>query len=163
MIKRKCAMCSKQFLTFPCRNKKLCNDCRRNIGKGSFKCQYCGRVMRVYLSRAIVRKFCSHRCWILFSRGKPHSKEWNKKVGQPGERNPMWKGDGAGYKAFHYRVKKALGQPKKCEICGTIKSPRYEWANLTGKYNDIKDYKRMCRSCHAKFDGIGHWLNKKIP
>ena len=28
----------------------------------------------------------------------------------------------------------------------------YDWANLTGHYDDPNDYKRMCRSCHWKYD-----------
>ena len=29
---------------------------------------------------------------------------------------------------------------------------RMEWANLTGEYQDVTDYARMCVSCHRKFD-----------
>jgi len=29
---------------------------------------------------------------------------------------------------------------------------RYEWCNLTGKYEDIMDYARMCIPCHRKYD-----------
>src|SRR3990167_8294397 len=66
-----------------------------------------------------------------------------------------FKGDDVGYHAFHYRVYKANGQPKRCDAdnCTGI-SKNFEWANLTGKYNDIHDYKRMCHSCHAKYDKL---------
>lgn len=45
------------------------------------------------------------------------------------------------------------GTPQQCEICGT-QDPRraYDWANLSGNHHDPKDYKRMCRSCHWKYD-----------
>jgi DNA-binding XRE family transcriptional regulator len=57
------------------------------------------------------------------------------------------------YYAAHERVAKRRGLPKKCEICGTTdRSKVYQWANLTGHYDDPEDYKRMCQSCHASFD-----------
>ena len=50
-------------------------------------------------------------------------------------------------------MKALKGKPKKCEVCGTTdKKKNYDWANLTGKFNDPEDYKRMCRSCHRKYD-----------
>jgi DNA-binding XRE family transcriptional regulator len=59
----------------------------------------------------------------------------------------------ASYYAAHERVVKRRGRPKKCEICGTVdQSKIYQWANLTGHYDDPEDYKRMCQSCHASFD-----------
>lgn len=46
-----------------------------------------------------------------------------------------------------------MGRPKRCEECGTTDSLKtYDWANLNGKYEDLNDYKRMCRSCHWKYD-----------
>lgn len=70
-----------------------------------------------------------------------------------GAANPQWKGDDASYSAFHYRIQKLKGKPKRCEQCRTT-DPKlsYDWANLTGRYEDPNDYKRMCRSCHIKFD-----------
>ena len=70
-----------------------------------------------------------------------------------GERSCHWKGDSAGYTALHYRLRNIRGSPQKCEICGRTEDGLYhEWANLTGNYADIYDYKRMCRSCHRRFD-----------
>lgn len=58
-------------------------------------------------------------------------------------------------KAIQHRVSNKRGTPRKCEECGTTdKNRRYQWANMTGKYSDIYDYKRMCQSCHSKFDKI---------
>lgn len=68
------------------------------------------------------------------------------------ENNSSWKGDNATYAAFHYRVEKERGKPHFCNACGSMDKKRYEWANLTGKYNDIYDYARMCISCHRKYD-----------
>ncbi len=72
---------------------------------------------------------------------------------QTGERNSSWKGSRASYTAFHNRMASLKGKPKKCEVCGTTdESKSYDWANLTGRYDDPNDYKRMCRSCHWKHD-----------
>lgn len=75
-----------------------------------------------------------------------------KTLNQRGELNGNWKGDKATYHAFHRRLDSKLGKPRYCETCKTTKAITYDWANLTGKYDDIKDFKRMCRSCHSKFD-----------
>lgn len=78
-----------------------------------------------------------------------------KKRNQIGKRNHMWKGENATYNAFHKRLATIYGKPKKCEVCGTTdKTKTYNWANLTGEYDNPKDYKRMCRSCHSKHDKI---------
>ena len=70
-----------------------------------------------------------------------------------GKNNPSWKGDKAKYDALHIRVGVARGRPRLCEVCGTTnKQKKYDWANLTGKYLDVMDYKRMCVSCHRKYD-----------
>lgn len=73
---------------------------------------------------------------------------------QWGANNGSWKGSAAGYKALHLRVSARRGQPRCCEVCGTKKAKRYEWANLSGRYDDPGDYKRMCKSCHAIHDRI---------
>lgn len=80
---------------------------------------------------------------------------------QAGDKNNNWKGDEAGYDAMHLRKTKLHGQPKKCEQCGTSdERKRYQWASLTGKYQDPNDYKRMCQSCHAKYDNIINNITK---
>jgi hypothetical protein len=64
---------------------------------------------------------------------------------------------------LHRRVAKARGRPAKCERCGaTDSSLRYEWANLTGNYEDISDYERMCRTCHKRYDA-GRPPGRKDP
>jgi hypothetical protein len=68
------------------------------------------------------------------------------------ENNDSWRGDDAGYSAFHKRVEAVHGKPCLCAMCGTTDADWYDWANLTGKYHDINDYKRMCRKCHRQYD-----------
>jgi len=74
------------------------------------------------------------------------------KRNQTGERNSSWKGSDATYAAFQKRVETARGKPNICAACGDMDKPIYEWCNLTGKYDDVSDYMRMCRSCHRKYD-----------
>lgn len=72
---------------------------------------------------------------------------------QRGANNKSWKGSQAGYQAMHLRVESAKGKPSHCEVCkGEDPTKTYDWANLTGRYEDIADYKRMCRSCHRQYD-----------
>ena len=75
-----------------------------------------------------------------------------KKRNQWAEKNTSWKGKKASYSAFHFRVERVRGKPKICEICNTTIAKKYEWASISKKYYDVYDYKRMCSSCHAKFD-----------
>jgi hypothetical protein len=71
---------------------------------------------------------------------------------QSGARNANWKGDGASYQALHRRLYALFGKPTRCKLCGTEDAPVFDYANLTGRYEDVSDYAPMCRSCHAKYD-----------
>jgi hypothetical protein len=75
------------------------------------------------------------------------------KRNQIGEANHSWKGDDAGKQAFHRRLYARFGKPCACQLCGT-KDPAkpYDYANLTGHYEDLEDYMPMCRSCHWRYD-----------
>src|SRR3990167_4614842 len=69
------------------------------------------------------------------------------------ENSKCWKGDRIGYDGLHSWIHREFSKPKKCENCGTTKSYRFEWANISGKYKrDIKDFKRLCVKCHRNFD-----------
>jgi hypothetical protein len=72
---------------------------------------------------------------------------------QAGESNSNWKGDTAGRQAFHRRLYSLFGKPIRCTVCKTTESKHYDYANLSGRYEDINDYTAMCRSCHWKYDG----------
>jgi len=80
------------------------------------------------------------------------------KIGHPANKmydanNGRWKGDDVGYNSLHEWVIKRLGRPSLCNFCGTLESGRFEWANLSGKYQrDLKDWARLCNSCHQKYD-----------
>ena len=75
------------------------------------------------------------------------------KMTKRGYRNGNWKGGEASYSAMHKRIYKILGKADRCEECkrsddGTV----YNWANLTGKLDDPKDYASLCRKCHMALD-----------
>jgi hypothetical protein len=72
---------------------------------------------------------------------------------QRGEKNPRWKGNDGNYKLYHKRVISARGKATSCDDCGALDAKVYDWANLTGRYEDIDDYKPLCRSCHQRHDG----------
>ena len=84
-----------------------------------------------------------------------------KKRNQWGENNQSWKGDNASKYAFHRRLYSRFGKPTKCSQCGTEESEHYDYANLTGHYEDINDYAPMCRSCHWKYDDKINNITKK--
>jgi hypothetical protein len=66
-----------------------------------------------------------------------------------GENHYKWN-ENVGYYGIHVWVKKVLGTPDKCDICEEIKSKRFMWHNLSGKYlRDVSDWQRVCAICHA--------------
>lgn len=71
---------------------------------------------------------------------------------QWGDKNHQWAGDEAGKQAMHRRLYSRFGKPCKCSQCGTEEAQHYDYANLTGRYEDLEDYAPMCRSCHWKYD-----------
>jgi hypothetical protein len=61
--------------------------------------------------------------------------------------------DKVGYIASHNRVKRLFGRATCCTECGSAdESKKYDWANLTGNYEDPSDYRQMCKSCHRRYD-----------
>ena len=139
-------------------------------GKDAIKCKTCGAIFYDYKSNH--RKYCSMSCRnVMWSKiikndhpkhwlGKHRSEETKQKIrmnsdqlGKKGEKHPAWRGNNTKYVGLHSRVYRARGTKKICEICKTSdKNKTYEWANLTGNYKDIYDYKRMCKKCHKKYD-----------
>lgn len=101
--------------------------------------------------------------------GKTHTAESNEKnrqwhLGRKPNSNQLrslslgrlarFKGNSAGYDAFHKRVSAIKGRPAHCEFCKKTGggSRGYHWANLTRRYFDVEDYKRLCSRCHWHFD-----------
>jgi hypothetical protein len=67
-----------------------------------------------------------------------------------GSNNYGWRGADASYSEKHYRLRRRRGRATAC-LWGCSAS-KYEWANLTGNYDDENDYAMMCTRCHRRFD-----------
>ena len=104
-----------------------------NKGKGrkTIPCGHCGTMISVLESQGT--KYCSKACSNLGIR-VPDDEVTN-------------------YMTIHSRVRERFGTPSECEHCGTTDSPKFEWANLTGKYLlDREDWMRLCCKCHRRYD-----------
>lgn len=125
--------------------------------------------------------FCSRKCYWENKKNKEikwlkNNKEVAKKISksltgkkQPNNSNELhheWKGEKAGYFAFHAWIKRKYGKAKKCEnpnckyprknaLGKIIKKPkRFEWALIHGKKHDhkVENYWQLCKSCHVRYD-----------
>jgi len=57
------------------------------------------------------------------------------------------------YRVVHYWIEKQLGTPTMCSECKSTTKKRYDWANISGEYKkDLRDWIRLCRSCHCRMD-----------
>ena len=104
-------------------------------------CLQCGESF--YLKKA--QKYCGKICMGKARRGSNNPAYYPAK----------FQGTRTEYKRYHKRVRdqrgSATGLP--CTNCGSTKF--CTWANQTGKYDDIMDYKIMCSKCHSDFDRVG--------
>ena len=79
------------------------------------------------------------------------SGKWMK--GRKEELSHSWKGDLVGYGGLHNWVKKELGRPIRCDICGSLNKKRYEWASKNHSYKrDLTEWLRLCTKCHRHYD-----------
>jgi len=134
------------------------------------KCKKCGKAR--YVTPSLVKQgrgiYCSASCRskdAVYAMLKVRGKRWNEKHNKQFKKlrkyqlsdethHPRWKGDLVGYYGVHDWITKHYGQPKRCMVCGmSDEKKKYHWANLSYKYKrDIGDWKRMCVSCHSKYD-----------
>ena len=128
------------------------------------KCLVCGNEYFIKKSHAHLRKHCSRVCGGIAKRGIPGPWTGKKRNHMVGEKNWLWKGDGAGYVAIHNWERRQLGSPQKCEWCGIDEKKRYEWANKDHTYKrDVKDWIRLCHMCHRLYDYIHKPINLLHP
>lgn len=162
--------CKNIFFDSPSEKRKFCSkECASNSyfkKRIKKKCKLCKNTFYVVPSLKRL-KCCSIKCsqiiWAQtipkLNKGKKLSKKHRMAMSKArkgkylGELSPNWKGDNLTISGFHYRVYRARGKANHCEICNkNDKNKKYDWANLTGNYKDIFDYKKMCISCHRKYD-----------
>lgn len=83
----------------------------------------------------------------------PESVKLKISIATLGEKNHSWKGDKVGYVPLHLWVSRTLGKPKLCAHCLTTSAKKFEWANVSGKYQrNLSDWIRLCTSCHRRYD-----------
>lgn len=117
------------------------------------KCQQCGKLFRTFPSfiKSGHGKFCSRICYGKYKRLN------REKINYAfGSRRSDWKGDKVSYKCLHKWINRWYGKADRCDgdNCSG-ESNHFHWANKSGKYlRDIKDWIKLCSSCHAKFDKI---------
>lgn len=128
------------------------------------------------------RKFCSRKCYVVdwtirsveFRGNRKGIPSWNKGMKFPYEprfwqrgvrRSPssefkITTGSGANI-VLHRWVAKQLGKPNECELCAK-KDIKMEWANISSEYKrDVRDWARLCISCHRRFDSGKRWRQHK--
>jgi hypothetical protein len=126
-------------------------------------CLRCGKVTRETEKRVALGrgKFCSRTCAaeynarkhiIGFKLGNSIGLD-NLVPAKKGVHSANYKGENVKYSGLHIWIRRQLGEPKKCEVCGSETAKKYEWANIDHKYRrNLIDWKRMCTSCHKKYD-----------
>lgn len=95
-----------------------------------------------------------------WNKGKAWSEEMKQRLSDShkgkifNDKHHTWKGDRVGYRALHEWVERRLGKPSKCADCGTTTAKHYDWASISRSCKrDLSDWKRLCRSCHFRYDG----------
>lgn len=132
----KCKLCEKEFYTTPLKISK---------GRGKYCSMSCRSKIAIYKSLAVRRKNTPE--------DNKRISEFMRKRFKDETKHPRWKGDDVGYFGLHDWIEKHYGRPKECEVCGLNDPKRkYHWANLTNYKRDRNDFKRMCVSCHRKYD-----------
>lgn len=126
----------------------------RHANKTSFKrnpqahilleCNGCGKSferLRSYVKKNIARgkkqAYCSSICAIHYKRGRLHHN---------------YKDDRVGNSSLHSWLRRNMFRPLLCQHCQ--KSAPRDIANITGVYDrEFLNYRWLCKSCHALYDG----------
>lgn len=145
-------------------------------------CQNCGKEVYSLPGKAKIGhgKYCSRSCRatanypnnlkafsggeIAKNSGRMALRRFTEEVRKDETLHGKWAGDEVGYSALHQWLRRRYGDPCMCEVCGTCDPGRkYEWANISYEYRrDRSDFKRMCISCHRKYDKRSGTKNRKL-
>lgn len=112
------------------------------------KCEHCGVLTEKTHWR---KRYCSEKC----VNRACFLRTYKKKGYASGVRNSYWKGDRAGYIAFHMWLRKNHPPPSSCQSCGEPKQYlelAFKWHGIKPHTRDIADYEWLCKSCHTKKD-----------
>lgn len=78
-----------------------------------------------------------------------------------------WLGEKASGNAIHEWLKRVIGKPDHCDMCGRTEQPEltmkrgtprkrnyFEWSNRTGVYSrNLHNWWQLCAACHRAYDG----------
>lgn len=161
---KNCEWCGNSWAPFSSKARTCSPKCRARLrevekpSRGAPRREYDAELVRnicdLYASgmtiAEIQRSFAGVKVQLVLER---HLASRRKAVirSQRREENANWKGDAASYSGFHARLYRERGRPSICEMCGATEG-RFEWANQTGAYEDMNDYRRLCVTCHRNFD-----------
>ena len=98
-------------------------------------------------AQAIARTWCRRHYMRWHAHGDPEPVP----ASVAGADNPFWKGESAGYNAKHARVQRLRGKADSC-AWGCTETFRFEWACMTGDYDNPDDYASLCVLCHRRYD-----------
>ena len=107
-------------------------------------CRHCSKDFSVFPYLRNTARFCSLGCRVRYI-GEMHRME----------NHFAWKGEKASYRAKHHWMNNNFGKPCTCEHCGNtnLSGHQIHWANVSGEYKrERSDWKRLCSTCHGKFD-----------
>jgi hypothetical protein len=69
---------------------------------------------------------------------------------QRGLNHNLWRTNPS-YRTIHKRVELYRGKPNYCDECKTTDyNKKYDWANISGNYLNVDDFRRLCVKCHKK-------------
>lgn len=55
------------------------------------------------------------------------------------------------YNRLHKQLERKRTKPTQCSKCGGS-DKQIEWANISGEYKGLEDFKALCKSCHQIYD-----------
>lgn len=129
-------------------------------------CEVCDTPFIVHKCREKKARFCSAKCRINGIFTPEVRKKMSLNSARKNETPYNFKHDDKiAYSTVHNWIRRHYGKANQCEECGRTDAPKYEWANISGKYyRKREDFKQLCSSCHAIFDGRAYksWITKRI-
>ena len=147
MIKRKCSICGRDFLTKKSHIKrgwgKYCSkkcQAKSQIKGKWINCDYCGdkvwRTPKDFKRSKTKKFFCSVKCHCA----------WENKNRRCGENAPNWV---AGQTVYRQLMKRH-GKPEKCVLCGykNKKALVVHHQDSNRKNNKLTNLIWLCRNCH---------------
>lgn len=149
-----CFICSKTFKAQTERSKFCSIGCKSKFQSFDLDIVIVSDLYRANFSQVEIAYILGTTQKVIFSHMKKNGIKSRKQASrnQRGENNNNWKKDRITYSAAHRRVEVERGKPNECEQCKTKTDKKFEWANISGNYFDPFDFKRLCKSCHIKFD-----------